>query len=292
MESLLKRYRALKRRIMNNEKIFINKMWPYYLPVPSKPIKGLRYFCQNAGSCGSMYIVELMKINGFTGCYHEKDPDLDVLGIAHYEGHASEKKLKRILTHTRRGVFFFFFNRLFSMTKLLKESFPDSRFIHLHRDPRDLIPSSLSKPPELTWDSGRPRYTSTKLCGPVDTPLLERACRYWTNYNQRILADLIDEDYLSLEFSDLISGNVSFLEEFLGGSLNVKKIPPVNADKPVRIGGRHQPFEDFSIEDKDTLLSICGPIMENWAIKYERFSCLSDHPDEDNRKLSSDRLNL
>jgi len=267
MEALLKRYRVIKRRIMNNEKFFLHLMWPYYLPIQFQPAPGLRFFCQNHGSCGSMYIVELLKLNGLSQCYHEKDPDLDVLGIAHYEGVASEERLKRVLIHSRKDVFFEANNRLFSMSKILKESFPDSRFIHLHRDPRDLIPSALSKPFEITWESGRPRYTSQKLCGPANSTVLERMCRYWANYNQRILDDLKEEDHLSLKFSDLIIGNINSLEEFIGSSLTTKKISPVNADKPVRKEGKYQPFESFSQADKETLFRICGPTMH--ALGYQ-----------------------
>lgn len=266
MRALLKRYRIM--RIMFNKMNFINLMWPYYFPIQSQPIKGRRFFCQNAGSCGSMYIVELLKINGISQCYHEKAPDLDVLGIAHYEGLVAEKRLKRVLIHSKNGVFFEANNRLFSMTKILKESFPDARFIHLHRDPRDLIPSSLSKPFEITWESGRPRYTSTKLCGPANSTVLERSCSYWTNYNQRILDDLKQEDHLSLKFSDLVTGEISSLEEFMGSKLSIREIPPVNADKPVRKEGKYQPFESFSKEDKETLLRICGPTMHALGYRF------------------------
>jgi len=201
MEALLKRYRVIKRRIMNNEKFFLHLMWPYYLPIQFQPAPGLRFFCQNHGSCGSMYIVELLKLNGLSQCYHEKDPDLDVLGIAHYEGVASEERLKRVLIHS------------------------------------------------------------------ANSTVLERMCRYWANYNQRILDDLKEEDHLSLKFSDLIIGNINSLEEFIGSSLTTKKISPVNADKPVRKEGKYQPFESFSQADKETLFRICGPTMH--ALGYQ-----------------------
>ena len=153
------------------------------------------------------------------------------------------------------------------MTKILKECFPDSRFIHLHRDPRDLFPSGLSKPLEISWNSGRTRYNSVKLCGFPNSSILERSCNYWTNYNQRILDDLKDEKYLSLKFSDLTKGNIDSLEQFMNLKLSTTKIPPVNANKPVRKEGRYKPFEKWSNEDQNMVIEICGSLMKTLGYK-------------------------
>lgn len=237
-------------------------IWHYCFTKKGKPVPGLRYFCQNAGSCGSMYVVELLKANGLKSCYHQKRPELDALGIDFFEGKASEERLEQVLIRTRKDVFFEACNRLFSMSQVLKKAFPDARFIHLHRDPRDVIPSALSKPSKMTWNSGRRRYTSEKLCGPATAPVLERACRYWANYNQRILDDLKGEDFLSLKFSDLIAGSVEGLEAFMDVKLSNRKIKPVNAKKPVGKQGRYTAFEQWPKEDRDLLCRICGPVMD------------------------------
>lgn len=233
-------------------------------------ISGERIFCQNAGSSGSMYIVELLKTNGIGPSYHELMPDLDEEGIAYYEGAVPDDQMKAVLRQTRQRVYFEANNRLFAMSKLLKEVFPEARFIHLHRDPRDLMASALSKPPELTYGSGRRRYESVKLNGPKQLPLLQKMCRYWANYNRRILDDLEGMDTLSLSFTDLISGNIDALEDFLETRLPIRKIPPVNAEKPVRKEGRYPAFENWPEEDQQTLLQICGPVMSNLGYEWDR----------------------
>lgn len=234
---------------------------PIYLPYRFRPVSGERYFCQNSGSCGSKYIVELFEANGLGPSFHEKTPDLDVFGIDYFEGKVSNWRARAVLLQTRRNVFFEANNRLFAMSGVIREAFPDARFIHLHRDPRDYLPSSLSKPPALTWESGRRRYTIESLCGSLDASILEKACTYWARYNQRILNDLENFDHLSLKSADLFTGRVDALEKFVGHRFHTRTLAPVNADKPVREEGRHPPFRDWSREDRETLHRICGPLM-------------------------------
>lgn len=243
-------------------------MWLYHYATKRLPVSGLRYFCQNAGGCGSMYVVELLKANGLERCYHQKRPELDALGIDFYEGKASAERLQQVLIHTRKDVFFEACNRLFSMSRVLKKAFPDVRFIHLHRDPKEVIPSALSKPVGMTWDSGRRRYISEPLCGPTSASVLERSCRYWANYNQRIIDDLEGENCLSLKFSDLIAGNVEALEAFMDVKLPNRKIKPVNANKPVGKQGRYPAFELWPKEDQNCLFEICGPVMKQLGYDF------------------------
>lgn len=233
-----------------------------YFPYRSRSLSGERYFCQNSGSCGSQYIVELFKANGLGPSYHEKAPDLDVFGIKYYEGEISDWRAKAVMLQTRKDVFFEANNRLFAMSGVIQEAFPDARFIHLHRDPRDLMPSSLSKPRAITWDSGRRRYTSEALCGRLDASVLEKACTYWANYNRRILEDLEGFEYLSFKSADLFAGKLDPLEEFVGYGFEIRRLPAINADKPVRESGKYPPFHKWSAADQETLYRTCGSLMK------------------------------
>ena len=225
---------------------------------PSAPVQGVRFFCQNSGGCGSLYITKLMRANGYSDCHHERSPDLDDLGIEMFEGKASIRRVKFWLRVTRRNVWFEANNRLFSMGRQLHEVFPEARFIHLHRDPRSSIPSGLSK---KRWKPERIRYRSEALNGAPGLSELERACTYWANYNARILDDLSDAPTFMLPFDDLVSGRLDALETFMGIALPVRELPPANADKPIRDSGIHPPFDAWSAADQDTLIRICGPTM-------------------------------
>ena len=250
--------RAMFTPIMRASKLLLTR---------NRTAPGLRYFCQNHGSCGSTYIVELMKANQIGPSFHEKNPSLDDFGINHFEGLVSDARTRKILFLTRKDIFFEANNRLFSMSGELKSVFPDARFIHLHRDGREIIRSMRSKPLKITWESNRRRYTSEKLSGSHSLSVLERMCHYWANYNRRISNDLIGEDYLSLKFSDLISGNVKSLESFMNTNFKVKIVPPANANKPVRSEGVYPAFQDWPIEEQETFWRICGDVMADLGYK-------------------------
>jgi hypothetical protein len=226
---------------------------------PSVPVLGVRFFCQNSGGCGSLYITKLMRANGYADCHHEKSPDLDDLGIEMFEGTASIRRVKFWLRVSRRDVWFEANNRLFSMGRQLHEVFPEARFIHLHRDPRKSIPSGLSK---QRWKPERIRYQSKALNGASNLSELERACTYWANYNARICRDLLEAPTFMLPFDDLVAGRLDALEKFMSVALPIREIPPANADKPIRGSGIHPPFDAWSASDQDTLMRICGPVME------------------------------
>ena len=124
----------------------------------------------------------------------------------------------------------------------------------------------MSKPVELGFESGRRRYQCERLLGDLSASVLEKACHYWANYNQRILDDLTDVESLSLKFSDLIEGQVAALESFMEIELKSKTLAPVNANKPIRAAGKFAAFADWPDSDQATFWEICGPVMKQ--LKY------------------------
>lgn len=176
----------------------------YSLSLPSPLLR--KYFCLSTGSCGSAYIVDLIKANGYDRCYHELEPELDRTGVQYYLDCTNEIALKRILYFTRLNIFFESSNRLFSLARLLYDVFPNSRFIHLFRNGYHQINSTLNKTiwPDTIQSSPRLRYAS-KLAGPRNASPFERTCWYWRNYNERISEDLVGLPHIRLKFSTLIS---------------------------------------------------------------------------------------
>ena len=51
-----------------------------------------RFFCQNSGACGSHYIVDLLNENGVDRAFHEKDPDLNEIGVQHFDSPLPQSK--------------------------------------------------------------------------------------------------------------------------------------------------------------------------------------------------------
>ncbi len=237
------------------------------LLLPDHPQK---VFCLNGGSCGSNYIAELLKVNGWSDCYHEKKPDLDHEGMLHFEGRMDVRYLKLLLRWTRHRVRFEANNRLFSMGKELMQLYPNAKFIHLYRDGRSVVTSAMNiAKAELTWGSSRLRYRSTKLCGDPQLSNFEKSCNYWSRYNQRIMDDLGTASLLRLKFEDLVAGKVDDLANFLGTDLRVRQIPPVNHQKRKKTGSAAFPrYADWSDEHQRQFWEICGPVMT--TLGYQR----------------------
>lgn len=233
----------------------------------------MRVFSLNSGSCGSAYIVELLRANGVRRCFHEKWPDWDEEGVRYYLDAKPERELTWLLKHTRRLPEFESNNRLFAFAKLLKRAFPDVRFIHQHRDPRADLLSGMNKDdwPAVMSNQRRLRYSS-RLSGPPSESALERSCHYWNNINQRIHDDLQDlgEPFLSLKFSDLISGRVESLENFLGISMKIRGIPPVNTKLHLKSHDRPRvTFESLQDWERARFDEICGEMMGRLGYHYD-----------------------
>ena len=117
-----------------------------------------RFFCLNSGGCGSTYLIRLLADNFWNGVYHEKTPDFNEIGVLHYENPLNVHRLASLLRYTRWDVFLEASNRLFSLAIPLHKAFPGARFIHLHRDGRQAVCSTLSRPDVEGYLAGNVRF--------------------------------------------------------------------------------------------------------------------------------------
>ncbi len=223
-----------------------------------------RFFCQNSGGCGSTYIVQLLIDNGVERCFHEKAPDFNQLGVTHYEQPQPATRLTSLLRYTRWDVFFEANNRLFSVGRQLACAFPGARFIHLHRDGREAVASTMSKPNVQEYLEANLRFQGN-LAGDHAARPLERCCHYWDNMNGRILDDLQSLEsqcgsHLSLRFDDLVCGRTQNLEKFIGKSFSVRQRDAVNQGR-VRKGGLYPAFDQWPDADQELFWQICGETM-------------------------------
>jgi len=228
-------------------------------------IKSRRIFCQNIGGCGSTYIVQLLRDNGIEGAFHEKAPDLETLGVEHFESPISRHRLIRILRYTRYNVFFEANNRVFTMSRELSAAFPNARFIHLYRDPAQAVRSAMSKPNVVPYLKSNVRLR-TSISGPASATPFEKFCHHWKIANQRILDDLDEvkrqtgQEFLTLRFDDLIAGNLSSFEDFAGIKLAKRTRPPVN-QRQDRPEGKFPEFNDWTRSEQETLGQICSSLL-------------------------------
>ncbi len=222
-----------------------------------------RFFCQNSGACGSTYIVELLSDNGVKGIFHEKAPDLNEVGVRHFDHPYDSRSLVRLLRYTRHNVFFEANNRLFSLSPELVQAFPQAGFIHLFRHPAAALRSAMSKPNVEHYLRTNVRFSGS-LAGEKEMDPFVRFCHYWTNVNTRIHDDLSTIDraggnVMWLEFDDLVSGKVESLESFLGVELQQSTRPPANVG-PVRTEGKFPTAEHWTSQQREQLDSVCGEL--------------------------------
>lgn len=224
-----------------------------------------RIFAQNSGACGSTYLIRLLDENDIPRSFHEKTPDLNSIGVQHFDQPIESKRLIRLLRYTRHDAYFEANNRLFSLTCEIALAFPNAWFIHLHRDGAECVRSAMSKPNVEDYLRTNVRFRGS-LAGSVSDQPFTRFCHYWANMNRRIADDLrciTNPDgsaAASLRFEDLVAGKVDALESVLGQSLQNKKCQPVNVGR-VRSEGKFPKYNDWSAEQKATFDSICGPVM-------------------------------
>lgn len=237
----------------------VNRCW-----LDRETIEQPRLFCQNIGGCGSTYFVQLLRDNGIERVFHEKSPDLNELGVQHFEHSIPDSRLIRILRYTRHNVFFEANNRFFAMTPQLAMAFPNARFVHLYRNPADSICGSMSKPNIESYLQTSVRFQCS-VGGPDWVTPFERFCHHWKNANARIHADLqaisqkTGRPYLTLRFADLIQGELESFEAFGGIKLNERVRSPVNQRKN-RQEGRYPGVDQWVSEQRSMLNEICGPL--------------------------------
>ncbi len=233
--------------------------------VDHKKLLAPRVFCQNSGCCGSTYIVQLLSDNGLSGCVHEKNPDFNQIGIDHFESPQNPHRLRKLLRYTRWDLFFEANNRLFSLSHAIADAFPNSQFLHLHRDGREAVRSALSRPDVEEYQRENLRFQGT-LAGEKTMRPFVRACHYWNNMNQRILDDLEDlksacGPHHTLSFDNLVAGNLEALEKAIGRSLKIRQRAVVNKG-PVRKSGKYPRYEDWNSNDQSTFWEVCGQTMQ------------------------------
>ncbi len=222
----------------------------------------VKYFCLNPGSCGSKYLVELLKANNISKVYHEKEPDLDILAVRYFLDGSNKQLIKNILLLTRKSVFLESSNRLFSLAPLIKEVFPNAKFIFLYRDLKSIVASNVNKTvfPQIFIDSNRIRYNS-ELSGAKDLPAFDRMCYYLKNYHETILEGIKNTDFMYLKFEDLIKGEIDELEKFIGIELKIKKIKAVNTKDEIKTPTKKiEDYDSWPSEYKKSFEIILGDL--------------------------------
>jgi len=230
-------------------------------------------FVVSTGRTGTKFIANFF--NQFDDIFskHEPDPDLLKLGNNYATNRVSATKAVKIFSSTRKIILNQLFklnydrylesnNRLYSLIPIIKQSIPNSKFIHIVRDGRDVVRSGMSRNYYESNDPF-PRIKATDF--PQDPwyskwnkmSRFEKVCWWWQKKDNFIRKSVQNDYSITLKFENIFNGKEDYpgmkkLAEFIGVSL--KNIPLEN-----RMNNKCNSTKQYSI-----------PHWKNWTDEHTR----------------------
>lgn len=243
------------------------------------------FFVLSTGRCGTRTLARILDLSSDASVQHEPIPRLNRQCRQVYEEWESRPDVFELMIETCREDFVYSAyedglvygetaNRLTYFAPAINRVFSNSRFIHLLRDPRDVVRSGMDRGwyDSNKWDEGRivPRPGDPYAERWSDLDLFDKCAWFWyeTNrYAREFLATLAPERTFTLQSEGLFTGELEKLAsvfEFLELEMpRTKKIKKV-LDKKENYQ-RHRSFPDkarWSDEQNARLGAIAGELME------------------------------
>lgn len=166
----------------------------------------------------------------------------------------------------------------------IRQAYPGARFIHLVRDPRDVILSYFRK---RRSSARQESQVPDRHPGPRDAPVLHIHMQRWQYWNQAV-EEMRDDDILTLRYEDLVCDpdaqltrlcafvGVPFHEDMIHSSEMAGRLAEMSAHR--RVNG---PIQNDRIKQYEAALrpwmrrlaeNLCGDLMDRYG--YERSSGL------------------
>jgi hypothetical protein len=240
-------------------------------------------FLPSTGRSGTTTMARLLSRHPEIRCHHERRRQLIRLSteLAHglVDEAAAEVELEAIYLGSgvyRSAVYGESDHRLFDLLAILGRILPESRFVWLIRDGRDVVASTLARGwyggefRSGTWGEYRLRADA---CGDMPTEEwdamtpFEKNCWYWAFVNRRIdaeLAGLAPDRWMALRLEDIASRSAP-LFEFLGV-------------EPIEVGGERENRSRRAVvqpdlwgaSEKAAFDRWCGETMDRWYEGWRR----------------------
>lgn len=264
------------------------------------------FFALSTGRAGSRTLAAILSQSATCTCLHEPHPQLIEESARYRYGELETKELVRLLRASRREaedrVYGETSNRLALVVPVLREAFPEARYVWLVRDGRDVVSSAVQR----GWfDTGRSDYPPNewerwRLRGDLVADVSEadwaswtafrRVCWLWAYTNRLIEHDLADggverprivrlerlpdeldglADHLGIERGDWIVGRLNAR----GAESEVAPLERVNVVD--RVWG----WQDWTAEQREDFEALCAPVMDalypEWCDRAGRWRQLS-----------------
>ena len=253
------------------------------------------FFIVSTGRSGTTTIAKTL--NEIEGCYavHEPAPELILESSEYHYGKMEKEKLKDILVESRKpmvdGSVYCESNQCLSLLiPVLKETFPEGRYIWLIRNGMDVVASTMQKQwytghsenferyedcsdIKKAWIDGRIRGD---LCGEMSSEewngmsRFAKCCWYWSYVNQVIENDLnkyAKEEYQTI-YLEKIEMELTGVVRWMG--FDVESIPEIKLENVARRVPFH--WTEWELEEWETFKHWCGKLMDKYYPSWRTFT--------------------
>jgi Sulfotransferase domain len=255
------------------------------------------YFILSTGRSGTTTISKLLSSSCNSICLHEPEPALILESSQYRYNEIRGRKIRNILLKTRKNInkekIYGESNQCLSLIiPVLKDTFPNAKYIWLIRNGMDVVASTMQKqwytghsennnkyenctPIEKLWIDGRIRADK---CGRMEKEKwnsisrFEKCCWYWSYVNEIIESDL--KFLIKSEYFNIIK-----LEELEQGLMELMKWLELKSESlpliEIHNSAKREPYH-WSIwnnTEKEIFNYWCGHYMDrfypNWRIETE-----------------------
>lgn len=254
-------------------------------------------FILSTGRTATNFLANYLDYHPQTKALHEPKPSriLRLWSNAFFENKVAQERMKRVL-ETYRSSSFFQKNDIETVSGVYVESnpflvgfagvinevFPESKVVHIVRDPRTYVPSILNhgntrgvkKVANKFMPFWQPKLDLAAGMANVNSDF-ERYCAYWTLVNKYIsYAHSNRHNYKLIRFEDLFSENKDCHDEllsFIGISMDNVNNPISLTDKLNRSKRKVRPeWDEWLSSDIETLNRHCSALMNQYGYGQER----------------------
>lgn len=251
-------------------------------------------FFLSTGRCGTKWFSELLKKDKNLAIFHHPTPSMAMQGRKVYEWYTrgngalsnSEQELIVEMFWAGREDFLRYTyksgkryvetnNYITFFAPVLKQIFPDAKFVQLIRHPGEFIRSGIAR----SYYSGGNR----DLMRPVpvhgayiekwgELDRIEKIAWLWNetnSYIQEFFKDLPEEQYIIFDFNKKNTQNIRDLSSLLNVEISDRQISKA-LHRQVNIQKKHSlaPYQEWTEEEKNTVIEITSRIGDQFSYSY------------------------
>jgi len=232
------------------------------------------FFIVTTGRSGSTSIAQYISTSDNCICIHEPKPSLVSEAVEYLYGVFSQDQMVNLLKATRHheqdGCVYGESNQKLSfIIPAIQSAFPDSKFIWLARDGRNVVSSIFALgwyDPDLLKGS---KWQDNLVIAPNVGDLSEkqwdsmssfdRCCWYWSFTNRLIKTKLLACNIQNWGFVKIEAIDYNLINSLLGLKGCKKKIPWVNKKRKAK---NNQDWSSWDEGQKESFKRYCGPMMD------------------------------